>query len=245
MSVDSGLFQKRELTEAEQNTFAELLEAGHSAFDVEDYKLALQHYHEASLLNSAEPEVWSALGLTFTNLDFNREAWRSHKLALAADPDRADSLWYAAEFLFGMEDYELAAFLLERYVQVETDKERLEEGRSMLEECRAHISEHRGELKLEAGADDDDDDDDEEDEEDLEGFGYEDDDEDDFSEDEEDEDDDAEAGLLDDETEGELTFVADMLVQLTGTAAKCSHCGMGIPEDAPFCFGCRAMHFYA
>jgi tetratricopeptide (TPR) repeat protein len=242
MSSEGGLFLKRELSEAEQQKFAAEMEAGHSAFDAENYSDALEHYHRASVIDSSEPEVWSCLGLTLTNLDFDREAWRSHKLAIVADPDRPDALWYAAEFLVNVEDYELASFLLERYVQLETDKERLEEGRSLLEECRGHISEHQHELRLEAAAKEDEEAEDDEEEDDMEGFGYEDDEGD--AELDEDEDDVDDGTDEDAEAEGELSFVADMAVQLTGMGAKCSNCGMALPLDAPYCFNCRAMHFY-
>jgi hypothetical protein len=148
-----------------------------------------------------------------------------------------------------MEDYELANFLLERYVQVEADRERLAEARSLQEECRAHINEHQATLKLKStGIDKEDDEAEEEEVEDdeLEGFGYEEGEDDEFDEDE---DEDYEDEPFPDDIEGvesdaELSFVADMTVVLTGLSGRCSKCGMMLPEDAPYCFGCGTVHFY-
>ncbi len=251
MSSEGGLFQKRELSTEQVDEFAQLMDKGHSAFDEEDFRLALDSYHQASVLDGSGAEVWSCLGLTFTNLAFPREAWRSHKLALAAEPDNVDSLWYAAEFLFNMDDFELANFILERYLQIETDRERLEEARALREECRAHMSEHGKKVPVLAstGNDDDsdpDDADDDEDDDELAGFGYDEGDEDEprGGADDDFEDEDFAADIDDVEDEGELAFVADMSVNLTGMSGKCSNCRMNIPEDAPYCFNCRAVHFY-
>ena len=47
----------------------------------------------------------------------------------------------------------------------------------------------------------------------------------------------------DDPTEFE-TFQAGLQLVLTGLQAKCANCSSSIPEDAPYCYSCRAPHFY-
>ena len=215
----------------------ELLAKGDEAFDAEEFEKALDFYHRATVLDGQDVNAWNALGMTYYNLDFPREAWRSYKLALHVDPDNLDSLWYAAEFLFNMEDYLLAKAFLTRYIERETEPERLANAKSLLEDVELGIQKQQEEEppdKDEELAEE------EEDEKELpEGFEYEDDEEDEEYDDDEEYVEDDE--LLDDEDE---TFVATLTLQLEGTDARCQNCSTRIPLDAPFCYHCLAPHFY-
>ena len=51
------LLSKRELTEAQSAKKAELMEAGHAAFDADDFSRALDCYHRASIIDSADAEA--------------------------------------------------------------------------------------------------------------------------------------------------------------------------------------------
>lgn len=227
--------QSKHEIDAQQKEAAkrELMAKGDEAFDADEYEKALDFYHRATVLDGQDVQAWNALGLTYYNLDFPREAWRSYKLALHVDPDNLDALWYAAEFLYNMEDYLLAKAFLTRYLEREVDPERLSSAKTMLEETEIGIAKSQEEEQA-----DDDEEDEEPDDEDLpEGFEV----EDDEDEDDEDEDylDDDE--LMDDEDE---TFVATLTLQLEGTDARCQNCSTRIPLDAPYCYHCLAPHFY-
>lgn len=231
-------------------TKEQLMAAGNAAFDADDYERALEYYHQATVLDGADAAAWNALAMTYYNMDFPREAWRSYKLALRADAENLQTLWYAGEFLFNMEDYTLSKMLLSHYVELETDPERAAEARALIVEAEELLGEE-GEsggskpgLPATGGEDEE-----EQDEEELpEGFGYEDEHDEDEGEDDgeaEDESDDEgygeEEDLEDDDAE---VFVAGLGLQLTGTEAKCDSCGTGIPLDAPHCYRCLAPHFY-
>ena len=123
----------------------ELLAKGDEAFDAEEFEKALDFYHRATVLDGQDVNAWNALGMTYYNLDFPREAWRSYKLALHVDPDNLDSLWYAAEFLFNMEDYLLAKAFLTRYIERETEPERLANAKSLLEDVELGIQKQQEE----------------------------------------------------------------------------------------------------
>lgn len=229
-------------------TKEQLLAAGNAAFDADDYERALEYYHRATVLDGSDAAAWNALAMTYYNMDFPREAWRSYKLALHADTDNLQTLWYAGEFLFNMEDYTLSKMLLSRYVELESDAERAAEARALIAEAEELLGEEGEPASPEAAQPASAGEDEEEPaEEDLpEGFGYEDE-EDEGDSDDEDEDDydEEESGeeedLVDDEGE---VFVAGLGLQLTGTDAKCNSCGAGIPVDAPYCYRCFAPHFY-
>lgn len=238
MGTTGGLLSRRKLTEAQLLKKEQLMEAGHTAFDEEDYTRALDCYHRASVIDSADADVWSSLGMAYSNMDLPQEAWRSYKLAMLCDPDNTDTLWYAAEFLFNIEDFGMSLIVLERYISLEEDQAQLEEAREMLAEAQRQV-----------GDDDDirdrprftgsDDLDDFEDDEDLEGFEIED--EGDFA------DDDQElvavrTDLDDDDADDE--FVASLSLELTGMRAKCSKCSTPLPLDAPYCYNCLAPHLY-
>jgi hypothetical protein len=162
---------------------------------------------------------------------------------LRADPDNTATMWYASEFLFNMEDYELAKALLERYTEREADPERLIEAKDMLAECDREIAVRGGKPKakpVSGSGDDDDDEDWDEDEELPEGYEVEEEDkEDDIDDDDLDDEFDEEAFDVDDES-----FVATLVLQLNGQEAQCSNCATRLPLDAPYCFNCLAPHFY-
>lgn len=221
----------------------QLLAAGDSAFDNEDFEKALDFYHRATVLDGQDPVAWTALAMTYFNMEFVKEAWRSYKLALRADPDNTATMWYASEFLFNMEDYELARALLERYLEREVDPERLIEAKDMLAECEREIAMRGGEAKakpLIRSGDDEDIEDLDEDDELPEGYELDDEDEDDdFDDDDLDDELDEESFDLDEES-----FVATLVLQLNGQEAQCENCATRIPLDAPYCFNCLAPHFY-
>lgn len=226
----------------EKLTKEQLMAAGDSAFDDEDFEKALDYYHRATVLDGQDPAAWTALAMTYFNMEFPQEAWRSYKLALRADPDNTSTMWYASEFLFNMEDYELARALLERYVEREVDPERLLEAKDMLSECLREITVRGGSVQSKGApkpASDDDDDDWDEDDEIPEGFEVDEDDED--QDDEDDLDDEFDEDAFDDDDD---TFVATLMLQLTGQDAQCANCATRIPTDAPYCYNCLAPHFY-
>lgn len=219
----------------------QLMAAGDSAFDNEDFEKALDLYHRATVLDGQDPVAWTALAMTYFNMEFIKEAWRSYKLALRADPDNTATMWYASEFLFNMEDYVLAKALLERYTERESDPERLLEAKDMLAECEREIAMRGGASKPKpmGRISEDEDDDEDEDEELPEGYEVdEEEDEDEFEEDDFDEMDDEDFDA-DDET-----FVATLVLQLNGQEAQCENCATRIPLDAPYCYNCLAPHFY-
>jgi tetratricopeptide (TPR) repeat protein len=219
---------------------AELLKLGDTAFDNEDFERALDYYHRVTVLDGQNAAAWAALAMTYYNMDFPREAWRSYKLALQADPENTATLWYAAEFLYNMEDYVLAKALLDRYVERETDADRLAEAKDMLVEAERELA-ARGadESAVERRHGPADEEDEDEDDELPEGFEYEDEDKADDVGDE-DFDDDLSDGFEDDEA----SFVATLTLQLTGYDAECDNCSTRIPLDAPYCYVCLAPHFY-
>lgn len=240
MEQEQESFVGEELKPEQREAKRQLIEAGDAAFDAEDYERALDCYHRASVLDGHDAAVWSALALTYANLEFPREAWRSHKLALNADGDDPDVLWYAGEFLFNMEDYELARLVLSRYLQLEEDAARRAEARELVEEAARQLGLDDAEgagLNIEEGVPVEE----EADEEELpEGFVV----EGDAAEDEDGED------LEDFALGGDLAeldedgFVAGLALRLTGLHARCGHCGAGLPEDAPYCYQCLTPHFY-
>lgn len=248
MTTGGLLLAPRKLSAKEQSARAELIQAGDDAFDKEDYERALECYHRASALDGSEPEIWAYLGLTYANLDFPREAWRSYKLALTADPEHTDSLWYAAEFLANMEDYLLSKLLLERYLVRETDSHQLSLARELLATVSQHVpasAEAGGKARAATAGDDDvlDDFDDEVDS--LEDSLDNDDDSLllDSEEEEFDVEDEFEASAEELDVEEEA-FVASLNLQLAGMESTCSNCGTPIPLDAPYCYNCHTIHFY-
>jgi tetratricopeptide (TPR) repeat protein len=227
---------RHKLTEEQRKQRAQLLKAGHDAFDKENYKKALESYNRAAVLDGSDPEVWYSLGLAYYNLGFTREAWRSYKLALHTDPDSIEAVWYAAEFLYNIEDYPLAKLLLERYLVMETDQEKIDEAREVLREVLRELGGEEPERPLAVPQPATEEEEVEEENE-LEGFEVE-----DEEADEEEDDRDEEEDELDYEEEGE--FVAGLELHLTGMAATCTKCATPIPQDAPYCYNCHAPVFY-
>lgn len=259
MSNASGVIARRNLNEEELAAKARLEEKGNEALDNDDYKLALECFHKLTILDGSDPNSWNMLGVCFSNLEFAREAWRSYMLALAADPENLDALWYASEFLSSMEDFEMARLMMTRYMELETDEERLEEARESLDEINRQLGDRRTGTptaivtdedldSMEVGIDEDEQelpdgyelDDDDDDDSGLElDFG----DEDEFDDPEEEQYvDDEEGPVLSDEEEA--AFVASVSLQLTGIAMNCKNCGAALPADAPYCFACRSICFY-
>jgi len=232
-----GLLSPRQLSDEDNNKKLRLIEAGNDAFDSEDYMRALDCFHRASVLDGSDGSVWCTLAMAYANLDMPREAWRSYKLALLADPDDTETLWYAAEFLFNLEDFSIARVFLERYIALEGDVRKQAEARELLKEAI-----------LQVGDDDDirerprftgsDDPELEDDEEDFEGFEFEDE-ADDLAEDDDDLDDLFELPIDEDQE-----FQATLNLELTGMRSKCSNCSVALPLDAPYCYSCLAPHIY-
>jgi tetratricopeptide (TPR) repeat protein len=244
MTDAEGGIAKAPLTSEQELAKSKLIQAGHEAFDAEDFEKALDCYHRASLLDNSDPVVWNCLGLTYTNLDFHREAWRSYKLALKSDPENLDAVWYGGEFLFNVRDYALARLFLTRYLELETDEQKTEEAQELLDQVKAELGEDDIKNEVPISADPDDELADVETEL-PEGFEVEDE---ELSTDEFDEEDDEwesndEYGDSFDEEDEEM-FTASLHLQLTGMSAKCQNCGTSIPADAPYCFNCKAPHFY-
>ena len=237
-----GLLNKKQLTAKELEQKQRLIKAGDTAFDEDDLSKALDCYHRASVIDSSDANVWSLVGLVYSNLDFNQEAWRSFKLALICDPDHLDTLWYAGEFLFNNEDFSLAKLLLERYISLEEDRDKIEEARDMLTECRRIISEsgtgdfHAASIDPDYLGDEEDDDDPSE----LEGFVM----EGEYPAGEDDFDADDEYDMDGVEEDYEDKFIASLNLDLTSMRAKCTKCSVALPMDAPYCYNCLAPHFY-
>lgn len=230
----------RELSTDEAAKRERLLAAGHEAFDGEDYARALDCYHRASVLDGSDAKVWGMVGLAYANLDLPREAWRSFKLALVCDPEDLDTQWYAAEFLYNIEDFVLARLLLERYVTRETDPARLEEAEEMLADVR-RVATDDDELRERPRFTGSDDPDDLGEEEELAGFDIEDEVE-SAAEDADPDYDELVANAHDEETEEQ--FTASLQLELTGMASRCPKCAAALPLDAPYCYSCLAPHLY-
>jgi tetratricopeptide (TPR) repeat protein len=221
----------------------QLLADGHGAFDAGDYTRALDYYHRAALLDNGDPAAWTGLGLCFSNLDFPREAWRSYLLALSIEPRNPDALWYASEFLFELEDLPLADLFLGHYLAVEQDADKLAEARQLRAEIHAEAEARGLSLGLDRG---------DEAAAVLESEGN------------------AELGAqleqqpADEAVEPELTaddvrlsdeeleaqallgerFVPQLALRLSGFEGNCQHCALNIPQDAPYCYSCKMIHFY-
>jgi tetratricopeptide (TPR) repeat protein len=239
-SAAGGLLSRRQLGPEQQEKKERLLGAGHEAFDEEQYARALDCYHRASLLDAADSDVWTALGMAYANLDLHREAWRSYKLALICDPDNVDALWYAAEFLFNMEDFLLAKAILERYIPLEAEVQRRAEADELLSEVLRQIGDDDDirDRPRYAGAEDllelDEDDDDP-----LDGFEIDDEPQrprDDYAEEL--------AQLSGRDPDEDQDFIASLHLELTGMQAKCGKCSTPLPLDAPYCYNCLAPHIY-
>lgn len=239
MNNSGEVTARHKLTEEQRKQRAQLLKAGHDAFDKENYKKALDSYNRAAVLDGSDPEVWYSLGLAYYNLGFNREAWRSYKLAIHTDPDSIEAVWYAAEFLYNIEDYPLSKLLLEKYLQMETDTEKIEEARELLGEVLHELGGEEPErpLAVPRPANEEEE---EEEEEDLEGFDVEEEEELEEEEEEEYDEEDDDLGL--EEEEGE--FVPGLDLRLSGFESSCAKCATPLPLDAPYCYNCHAPVFY-
>jgi tetratricopeptide (TPR) repeat protein len=209
----------------------DFIDRGNAAFDAEQYEAALEAYHSASLIDGQDAAVWSLLGLTYANLEFPREAWRSYLLSLHLSPDDMGTVWYAGEFLYTMGDLPLARVFLRRYLGLETDAEKRAEAEELLAAIEAEIgpepedTENVDELvsqlenaeqppavgtQVQAI-----------DEGELESLAF----------------------TVADEGEP-LPFEAVLSLKLTGFDSKCEGCSAAIPYDAPFCYICKLPHFY-
>ncbi len=223
-------------SERKRRDFERLFERGEQALDAEDFRKALDLLNKASQLNPDEVEVWNMLGLTYQALGHDREAWRSYKFALRADPDSTNALWYAAQFLHEREDYPLALSFITRYIELESDPEELKEAESLREDIKYHLQEVN-EYRDAAASIDSFDQDENEDEVPADKFTI-------LDEEEEDVVDEDEF----DEEPVELTeaagFLADLQLQLTDRNSKCTFCGAAIPTDAPYCYNCKEPHLY-
>ncbi len=226
-----------------------LLAEGNTAFDDDEFERALDCFHRASLVDGSDPEVWNLLGLTYTNLDFNQEAWRSFKLALQIAPDNLNSLWYSGEFLFGIEDMALTGLVLSRYVELEKDESKRNEALEMLKEAQLELKESDDSgSPTQFSAENYDLADEAEDADEFDGFEIDSDDDDDG-----DADGFGDSGGLDDEEfdgieDSEILdddqFVAHLSLQLERADSKCNTCQTAIPVDAPYCYSCKAPNFY-
>jgi tetratricopeptide (TPR) repeat protein len=239
MSKPGEVTGRHKLNDEQRKERAQLLKAGHDAFDKENYKKALDNYNRAAVLDGSDPEVWYSLGLAYYNLGFNREAWRSYKLAIHTDPDSIEAVWYAAEFLYNIEDYPLAKLLLERYLLMESDQEKIDEARELLREVQHELGGEEPERPLAVPQPATEEEEVEEEDE-LEGFDVEDDDA--LAEEEEEDLEDEDDELEYEEQEGE--FVAGLELHLTGIESTCAKCATPIPLDAPYCYNCHAPVFY-
>lgn len=221
----------------------QLMADGHAAFDAGDYARALDFYHRVALLDHSDVAVWTSIGLTFSNLDFPREAWRSYLLAMQIDPRSADALWYASEFLFEIEDLPLADLFLGHYLTVEQDADKLQEARQLRDEIRAEgkvrgvdFGDARTEdaqfmLDNPEHAEIGEPPQDEQDPEELPANTE--------SEDWRMSEEELEEAALDGRR-----FVPPLVLRLSGFEGICQHCKLQIPLDAPYCWSCKMIHFY-
>jgi tetratricopeptide (TPR) repeat protein len=216
----------------------QLIGDGHAAFDAGDFTRALDFYHRAALLDANDITVWTSLGLTFNNLDFPREAWRSYLLALNIEPSNANSLWYASEFLYEIEDLPLADLFLGHYLQVEEDPEKLDEARQLREEIRAE-GKARGISFDDARSTDAQHMLDNPDQPALDDEPGENEAEDTLSEDWRMSEDELEQAAL-----SGGRFTPPLSLRLLGSDGMCQHCKLQIPLDAPYCWSCKMIHFY-
>jgi len=233
-----GLLSPRALNAEDAEKKQRLVEAGNEAFDGEDYLRALDCYHRASIIDSSDGAVWCTLAMAYANLDMPREAWRSYKLALLADPDDLDTLWFAAEFLFNIEDFSISRVFLERYIGLEVDTHRQAEAHELLKEAVRQIGDDDEIRERPRYSGSDDPDFGEEEAEDFEGFEF-DDENAELSDDDDDLEDFFETSLDEDQE-----FQATLSLELTGMRSKCSHCSVALPLDAPFCYSCLSPHVY-
>jgi|GEM_PF-1311524 len=218
--------------------YLRLLRGGEEAYDGENYRNALNLLNEASQLEADDSDVWALLGLTYQALGAKREAWRSFKFALRADSEDTNALWYAAQFLFEEEDYEMAMSFVRRYLELEDDPAERKEAETLSEDIAYHLAElaalapkqvaPTGEeppvVEEEIPSDKFTVIDDLEDEEDF-------------------EDDEWVEEAVEAEPE-EPAFLADLALMLTDRSSKCIHCGTALPTDAPYCYHCKKPHLY-
>ncbi len=214
-----------------------LLQKGDQLYEEERYHEALKYLNQSSQINPDDPEVWNLLGLTYQALGCTREAWRSFKFALNTDPTNLNSLWYASEFLFDNEDYQLAFNLIERYLELETDPIERKEAESLREDILYHLS---SSYSLSAGHSNLEEEIDEEDEQEVP--------EDEFTvidtiDDELEQHEDSWSDEVEEDTEID-EFLADLTLQLTDRNSKCLNCGAMLPTDAPYCYVCKEPHLY-
>lgn len=239
-----ALTAPRLLNAEQQQEKDELMEAGNEAFDAEAYSASFECYHKVSLLDPSDPEVWNALGLAYANMDYIREAWRSYRIALLADPDNLNALWYSCEFLYNQEDFLLCKILLQRYIALEEEPDGLAEAEELLQEVTHLIGEDDTDIDIPDGAADFNEENDGTeklpvgfDEEGAEPAVKP-----AADEDDEEEEDDLEE-VFDDE-EANHQFVAGVQLQLGDMSAKCGQCATALPADAPYCYACKAPVFY-
>ena len=249
MNNESGILASHNLSTDETENKARLLDKGNEALDRDDYKLALECFHKVTVIDGADAEGWNLLGVSFSNLDFSKEAWRSYMLALAVDPENVAALWYSAEFLITMEDFELARLMLSRYIELEDDEERLAEANEELAEVTRQLGDRSTKKpSLDLSSDEETDgvaSDDDQDEEDLpDGFAIDSDDDEFGSEEYEDEEDGYDENIDSMSEEEEEKFIASVTLQLTGMNAACGACSTPVPTDAPYCYSCKSICFY-
>ncbi len=238
--VDDKSAERSAQEQALQREFDELYGKGDEAYEAERFKDALKFLNKASQIYGDDPEVWNLLGLTYDALGCTREAWRSFKFALNADPNCLNTLWYSAEFLYDNEDYALALTMIERYIELETDPAERKEAESLREDIKYHLSsDDPGPPKFGATVDAAEEEEEEVPEDEftvIDSF-----DEEDVSLEEEEEEweDEPEPTTMDEEE-----FTADLTLQLTDRNSKCIFCGSPLPTDAPYCYNCKEPHLY-
>lgn len=238
---ESSHQQSSEAGGAPNTGYLRLLHGGEAAYDREDYRAALRLLNEASQLEADDSDVWALLGLTYQALGARREAWRSYKFALRADSEDTNALWYAAQFLFEEEDYELAMSFVKRYLELEGDPAELKEAESLREEIAYHLSE-LAELAPKQVAPTGDEPAVVEEEIPSDKFTVIDELEDEEQFEEEEEEEWEQAGVTADSDEA--GFLADLTLMLTDRSSKCIHCGTALPTDAPYCYHCKKPHLY-
>lgn len=120
----------------------EIMQSGMAAYEDDEFEDALECFNEVIRANPDHHDAYNMLGLTFAALNYHREAWRSFKHSLRTDENDSCTLFYIADFLCDMGDYELAKEFGERHLEVEEDGDE----RKAMEEIYARIN-----ARIEAG----------------------------------------------------------------------------------------------
>ncbi|MEP0813732.1 MAG: hypothetical protein HRF49_03585 [bacterium] len=118
----------------------EAFASGMAAYEEDEFEDALELFNDVIRAEKDHHEAYNMLGLTFAALDMPREAWRSFKHALRTQENDKYTLFYVADFLADVGDYEMAKHFAERHLEQEEDPAEREEMEEILQKVNAHLA---------------------------------------------------------------------------------------------------------